>query len=84
MCDLIDLFLYGEVDLFNSMAVDIAPKGAYAIDIAVAFGINEVKALCRIDYDRVGLEPFSHLCKGVPQIFLVELNQFCGLLIHNR
>ena len=39
MANFVNLSFEGLIDFFNSMAVNIAPKRTYAVDIAVALSI---------------------------------------------
>jgi len=80
--DFAELGSYCIVDFFDPVAMDVAPERAYAVDVTVAFGVDQVEAFCGIYDDRVGFEPVGHLCERVPEVVLVGFDQVFRKIVH--
>ena len=53
MGDALELLAHRLVDERVTMAVDVAPQGRDAVDVAPAVGVHEVGALGRLDHQRL-------------------------------
>ncbi len=65
---LVELAADGLVDAGVAMAVDVAPEGADAIEVAAAVGVEEVDALAAFDDQGVGRQPVGLGREGVPEV----------------
>ena len=75
MGDLVELISDGLVDLRDLVAVDVAPEAGDAVDVAVAFGVDQVKALGPVNDQRGLITPLAHGGKRVPDVAVVEFCQ---------
>jgi hypothetical protein len=78
MCDFVDLLLESPIKCRMPMAVKIDPDGRGAVEILVAFSIDEVGAFAAFDDERVFLFPFLHLGEGMPQVSVIPFDQLSG------
>jgi hypothetical protein len=65
----------GPVQLRAAVAVDIAPQGGDAVQIAVAVNIVEVNALAMGDDQEFFFPEASHLGEGMPEVVMVPAGQ---------
>src|SRR6266511_753749 len=63
----------GLVDLRDAVAVDVAPERGNAVEVAVPERVDEVRAVARVDDERLLREPVLHLRERVPQVPVVRL-----------
>ena len=78
--DLRELVGDGGVEFGDVVAVDVAPDGRGAVDIAAAEGVDEEFIWGALDDDEVlGLDPGLHGGEGMPEKVVVPLGELVGV-----
>jgi hypothetical protein len=54
------------------MAVDVAPQGGDAVDVAASVAVDQIAAVGTLNDQRLLLAPFTLLGEGVPEVVVVE------------
>ena len=65
--DFVKLVADGPVDLWDAVAVDVAPEAGDAVEVAASLGVDEEFALAAFDFELVVAGPVGHGCEGVPE-----------------
>src|SRR5215475_10969230 len=81
MSDVTELCVNSIVELFFSVAVDIAPERRNTVEILAAMHIDQIMALALADDAGLFSHPFLHLGERMPEVSVVE--PFELLIVHN-
>ena len=73
MGDAVELLADRGVDHRVAVAVDVAPEGGGAVEVALPVDVEEVGALAALDHQRLFLAPALLLGEGVPDVIPIEL-----------
>lgn len=78
VADAFQLFAEGFIDLGDAMAVDVAPEGGMAVDVAIAVGVVEVEAFAPLDDGGLVVSIFQHGREGMPdEVLIVKAEYGC-------
>jgi hypothetical protein len=80
--DAVELLADRPVDGAGAVAVHIAPQRADAVDVAAAFGVDQLKALAGLDDQGIARRPRRHLRERMPQMPAVGVDKLLSSFVH--
>jgi hypothetical protein len=69
----------GLIYLCLAMSVNVDPQRRNTVQVSASFRVDKVVSIGSLNYQRVRLQPFFHLGKGVPDVLLVKFSP----ILHN-
>ena len=83
MCDLVQLFAYGGVDVLHAVTVHVAPHGGVTVEVPVSVDVLQVDAVRARDDNGVLARVRAHLGERVPNEATVQVFE-TGLVVRGH